>query len=563
VRHSRWISLTLTLLNEHYGISRKRQRYLVDRKDLWEPFLIFGIVAVLIVTLFPLMKTLLDQMIAVYAQMGAPEMVYAYFFMICSAFGFLVGLLVILSVFFFSKDLPLLMSLPLKPTEILSAKIALIVIDQTWISIVGLLFPYIYLGARIGLGWEYWISGFLILLSAQILPILFETIVILPLSRVIRFGKHRDFLLFSVSVLFVVAILLINVAITNTGVSGELTEETFREFLENPQNIILKGLSIYPPAIWAYRAVSAKGMVSLGWLACFLSVTAGGFLLTLFLANRFYLASYLELQDRHTRKSLLTRAELDHSIRRERSPVRALFIREWRYFLRIPAFAFNGIGNVLIFPILLILFGSTNKSLGSASSLGAIITNLESLRAYLLPLGTLVGILAGGMNLLSSTFLSREGRMLTELKTLPVSAKDILTAKYLHISILSEIGPLTAVIAMRILVQAAWGDLLGAFIGSSVCISFLNLIQMIVDIKRPMLDWDNPQKAMKQNLNGLFSVVLLFGFIAGCLGMGWLTQGFLSPLMMFALLVGVCALGHIPLIPITISSLDRFLLKDL
>ena len=181
MRHSRWISLTLTLLNEHYGISRKRQRYLVDRKDLWEPFLIFGIVAVLIVTLFPLMKTLLDQMIAVYAQMGAPEMVYAYFFMICSAFGFLVGLLVILSVFFFSKDLPLLMSLPLKPTEILSAKIALIVIDQTWISIVGLLFPYIYLGARIGLGWEYWISGFLILLSAQILPILFETIVILPL----------------------------------------------------------------------------------------------------------------------------------------------------------------------------------------------------------------------------------------------------------------------------------------------------------------------------------------------------------------------------------------------
>ncbi|HNR62692.1 MAG TPA: hypothetical protein PKM99_01110 [Thermotogota bacterium] len=563
MRRNRWISLTWTLLNEHYGFSRKRQRYLVERRDLWEPILLIGIAVAMIATLSPLFKALLDQMIAVYTQMNIPQMVYAYFFMICSVFGFVIGLLMIISVFFFSKDLPLLISLPLKPGEVLATKISLIVIDQMWISFIGLLFPYIYLGIRIGGGWEYWISGFLIFLTSQMIPILLETIVILPLSRIIRFGKHRDFLLFGVSVLFVVGILAFNVLITNRGMSGELSEEAFKQFLENPQNLISKSLSVYPPAIWAYRAVSGKGIVSLGWLGLFLLVTVGGFLLTLFLSNRFYLASYLELQDKFSRKSGLTRADLDRSIRRERSPVLALFIREWRYFLRIPAFAFNGFGNVLVFPILLILYGSTRGAVESQDSLGTIIGFLSNLKPYILPLGTLIGVLAGGMNLLSSTFLSREGGMLTELKAIPVSAKDIFTAKYLHILVMSEVGPVTAAIALRIIVNAPLWDLVLAFIGSSLCISFLNLIQMIIDIKRPMLDWDNPQKAMKQNLNGLFSVGLLFGFVGACIGIGWMTRGFMNPVVMFLLLLAVSVAGNLVLFPITVSSLDRFLQKDL
>lgn len=86
---------------------------------------------------------------------------------------------------------------------------------------------------------------------------------------------------------------------------------------------------------------------------------------------------------------------------------------------------------------------------------------------------------------------------------------------------------------------------------------------MIIDIKRPMLDWDNPQKAMKQNLNGLFSVGLLFGFVGACIGIGWMTRGFMNPVVMFLLLLAVSVAGNLVLFPITVSSLDRFLQKDL
>jgi ABC-2 type transport system permease protein len=37
---------------------------------------------------------------------------------------------------------------------------------------------------------------------------------------------------------------------------------------------------------------------------------------------------------------------------------------------------------------------------------------------------------------------------------------------------------------------------------------------MIIDASKPYLNWDNPQKAMKQNINGLLAVLLVFGVVA-------------------------------------------------
>ena len=40
-------------------------------------------------------------------------------------------------------------------------------------------------------------------------------------------------------------------------------------------------------------------------------------------------------------------------------------------------------------------------------------------------------------------------------------------------------------------------------------------IGMAIDILRPMLDWDNPQRAMKQNLNVLISLAVGALYLGG------------------------------------------------
>jgi ABC-2 type transport system permease protein len=127
---------------------------------------------------------------------------------------------------------------------------------------------------------------------------------------------------------------------------------------------------------------------------------------------------------------------------------------------------------------------------------------------------------------------------------------------------MSEIGPLAAVIAFYILFSLSFSEMLAIFLVSSICISFLNLLQMIIDIKRPTLDWDNPQRAMKQNLNGMFSLAIIFGFAGACVGIGILTKAFVAPLAMFLFLLAISVLGNLLLWRKVENSLCLLFAKD-
>jgi len=69
---------------------------------------------------------------------------------------------------------------------------------------------------------------------------------------------------------------------------------------------------------------------------------------------------------------------------------------------------------------------------------------------------------------------------------------------------------------------------------------------MIIDLARPLLDWTNPQKAIKQNLNVLFSfladigILVALGFLASFLTKAGLSANVLM-LALFAILLVLAA----------------------
>ncbi|RKX39401.1 MAG: hypothetical protein DRP20_00945 [Thermotogae bacterium] len=97
----------------------------------------------------------------------------------------------------------------------------------------------------------------------------------------------------------------------------------------------------------------------------------------------------------------------------------------------------------------------------------------------------------------------------------------------------------------------------------SVCTFFLNLVQVVVDAVRPSLDWDNPQKAMKQNLNGLFSILIVFGFVGGVGFLVYTFRGTVSPLIMSLVLLSIGIVGSIVFWPIAVRKTEEFFQKDL
>jgi len=157
VELKRLISLIWILINSHYGISKKRYTYFHQKRRLWELFLIVFAIVALAVSAVPLYgfftKALLDQ----YIILGMEHLFLANLMLLSSVIGFVFGTFLLVSTFFFSNEMRILLPLPLKPYEVLIGKFAVVLLDQMIISLALLLPGFVYYGLRTSVHVSYWI----------------------------------------------------------------------------------------------------------------------------------------------------------------------------------------------------------------------------------------------------------------------------------------------------------------------------------------------------------------------------------------------------------------------
>ena len=152
--------------------------------------------------------------------------------------------------------------------------------------------------------------------------------------------------------------------------------------------------------------------------------------------------------------------------------------------------------------------------------------------------------------------------MLAELKVLPVEANTVFKTKLLHVMAMSTVGPLSISIILILLFQVSVLQALIIFIIAEMLVLFLNLFQISLDAAFPYLTWDNPQKAMKQNINGLYSILIVFGFV-GILGyMGYLLRNNLTGNQMVLILLIICLAGSMIAYPMAKKGVENMLKKD-
>lgn len=109
----------------------------------------------------------------------------------------------------------------------------------------------------------------------------------------------------------------------------------------------------------------------------------------------------------------------------------------------------------------------------------------------------------------SSSAVSRDGKALMFIKSLPISSKDYVLAKLLHGIELSMFGSAISCILGEVILKLPVFNLIMAFIISNLILLPIIIVSIIIEFKWPKLNWDDPVKAMKQNLNVV--MVVLFG----------------------------------------------------
>ena len=510
------ISLTWILFNSHFSISKNKYFYFKKKERRWEPILFLGVIITLIFVLGPYYIELLNTLYNQYSVMGMSDTFVLFSFFVSSIIGLFFGLFLLINTFFFSNNLRTLIPLPLKASEIITSKFLIILFDQLLISTLILLPSLIIYGINENASLIYWIYSFFVFILAQVFPIGFISIILFPLSRIFKFKKHKD------AMVFVVGIIVLILSLIYVQVSMTIPEN----ILENPddiiniyvvQNQIINSMSrAYPPAILATKALINNGIVSFLWFVGYIGLNIILFLLLIFLGDKFYYSVYSEIQEHYASRKKLSLNTLNEKISQNRSKISALVKREWRYFLRIPSFAFNGLASVFIFPILILIFYFSMNS----PDLGQIKTFIENYKFLYVPVSIIITVLASSMNSVSSSILSREGKLSNELKIIPVSYKDVFLAKFIQVSELTFSGIVFSSVVLSAVLKLNILEIILVVIISFINSSFLNILQMLVDVSRPKLTWDNPQKAMKQNINVAISIPIVFGysFILGFIG---------------------------------------------
>ncbi len=214
---------------------------------------------------------------------------------------------------------------------------------------------------------------------------------------------------------------------------------------------------------------------------------------------------------------------------------------------------------MVILPILLVIAAVA----GQTDEIGQMIQQFQQYRELFVPVGALIAAVSGGINGLASSIFSREGKLIHELKALRVKTSEIVRVKFVHVQTMSFIGPVSGAIALSIILGLSFVEATVVFVVGAITLTFLNILQMIIDSVKPILGWENPQRAMKQNVNVALSIPVVFGYVGGFGYLAFLLKDTISGTLMTLVLALIGIVGIVISWPVLLKKANRLFLRDL
>ena len=186
------------------------------------------------------------------------------------------------NVFYFSKDLEFVLPLPLKPREILIAKLNVILVTEYIMEILFAVAPIITYGVLTSAGPMFYIISLLVLLIFPIIPILIATFIIMIIMSFSKGVKNKDRFRLIAPILGIIIALVFSFAISGT---SEITDDELIELLMQANSmveVVSDTLPVIKPAINAILNSSFIEFLKL------LGITAVFYIVFIIIGNKLY-----------------------------------------------------------------------------------------------------------------------------------------------------------------------------------------------------------------------------------------------------------------------------------
>lgn len=521
------ISLIKVDFNNTFGLSSLIYNF-KNKKNRWQS-IILGFAMLSLIPTYIIMINSLVSIYDAYIELGQRSYFLQMGIFAAQLFVLLFGILYVMSKYYFSNDLEQLLPLPIKPSHILGSKFTILMISE-YLTSFPIILPFIFIyGIKGGEGIIYWIYSLFIILGLPVIPLIISSTLVMIFMKYTNIKGKKDLLRVVGGIAFLIIVFYLQFKFQNMAQSSLMAGEDFAMQLARDSNLLVKKLGlIFPPSMWATLSlVNYSNFTGISYLLLLFVLSLVSYVIMINLSEKLFFSGLIgNMEATSSKTSQRSWKNIGRTLNKEK-PYIAIAKKEIRILIRTPVYVLNSLVGVIIFPIIIILNIITGDN-----TMDPLIQVIGNHPEYLVLASIGLISIFGIMNSIGSTTFSREGKSLWIQRTLPIKVEDQIIGRILSSLLVQVVGLLALLIGIFFIARPRIIDI--------VIISVLGLlgsipmtqIGMVIDILRPLLIWDNPQKAMKQNLNVLISM-----------GLGTLSVGALF--LLTKSLLGLIDIGYI------------------
>lgn len=424
-----------------------------------------------------------------------------------------------INILYFTKDSEYLLPLPLKPYQIILARTnVMLIAEYVIIFLIGFI-PLVMYGILTGAGIVYYLTMILAVILVPILPVLLISMLVMFIMSFAKLTKNRNrFQLFAT--LLVLAI-IIAISISTSGMKQDLTNEEMAQMVVKANGMIELVKGYVPTVDYLMEALTTNSLfTAIVEVLKTLGITIIGFIFYMLIAQKIYFKGLVG--NLFGGGASNTNKEINQKEYRNSKLYKSYVGKEFKNMARNPVFLMQCLIPAVLIPIIMVVVvyaGLNSDGMG-----------LEQITQMLqqMPTNTffIACIILGVIQFftmfiyISITAISRDGENAVFMKYIPVSLYKQYMYKIIPNIIMNIVTIIITLGMAEYLLNLPVITLIALFVVATIMGILQSIAMIIVDLKRPKLNWDSEYAVAKQNLNLVFpvllamvNIVILVGFV--------------------------------------------------
>lgn len=412
-----------------------------------------------------------------------------------------------INLLYFSKDTDSILTLPLKPYQIILARTNVMLILEIAVNMLIGLVPLVIYGIKLNCNALYYISVVIGLILLPVLPVIIISLISMVIMSFSKITKNKNKFQLFTTLIMLALVVAFSIGITKID-SETMTDEQMAQTLTSAGGFTQMLKTYFPTFGFLSDSVHSNNILTiLLETVKTVLVTFTGVIIYLLCAQKLYFKGLIGslYSGEKTKKGKI-------KINAKTGKLGFTYVlKELKILVRNPVYLVQCVLPALIFPVLfigLIFILPEEETSGITNALSMM---LEFNKPLIL-MGLVAAMQFFAMFIyVSITAISREGKNATFIKYIPVPLYKQYIYKIIPNILMNIFSTVIVLGIVRYLLPISITDLIIVFAVSILMNISLSMLCLIMDLKRPKLQWNTEYAVVKQNMNLIFPMI--FGTI--------------------------------------------------